>query len=186
MCAGRASTRICRCTSPRRICKVVSESELSGELCVTGDTLFSEYSCNPEATSAAFDSDGFFKTGDIVTQDGSPSYFKILGRNSVDIIKSDGVKLSALEIENAILEHPLVKECTVIGIPNEVYDETVTAVISLETSSQQIQESDLKEFCTEHLAPYKIPRCIVFMQEIPRNSMGKVNKKQLAELIVSM
>lgn len=87
-----------------------------------GDTVFSHYWDNAAATAAAFDSNGFFRTGDTIALDaGSPPYFKILGRSSVDIIKSGGFKLSALQIEDALLRCPGVKEVAVVGLPDDTY-----------------------------------------------------------------
>lgn len=181
--------------------------------------------------------------------EGQPPYYKILGRTSVDIIKSGGFKLSALEIENALLKHPAVHECAVVGLPDSTYGEVVAAIVvfkheglhlervpspagtstststntateaaapstcsefraadedpangtlgsSREIGQQAILESTfntaaagksgndtdgraLAAFCGQYLAPYQLPRLFKFVEAIPRNAMGKVNKKQL-------
>ena len=95
-----------------------------------GDTLFKEYWNRPDATADAFDADGWFKTGDTAASEGSPPYWRILGRTSVDIIKSGGYKISALEIENALLTHPAVNECAVVGVEDEVQGQIVAAILT--------------------------------------------------------
>ncbi|KAI0244153.1 hypothetical protein L0F63_000915 [Massospora cicadina] len=99
-----------------------------GELQIRGPSLFKEYWNRPEATKEAFTEDGWFKTGDtaIRTSDG---FFKILGRSSVDILKTNGYKVSALEVEKEILAHPEVLECAVVGVPDPQYGEKVTALL---------------------------------------------------------
>lgn len=101
------------------------ESGLSGELQVRGPHLFQGYLNRPDVTEKEFASDGsgFFKTGDIVMYDKDKRSFKILGRASVDIIKNGGHKLSALEIERDLLEHPLIAELAVLGIPDDTWGE---------------------------------------------------------------
>lgn len=158
--------------------KVSSE----GELLVGGETLFAEYWMRQGTMSDSFDSEGFFKTGDIVELDGTPPSFKILGRISVDILKSGGNKISALEIENVILEHPSIKECSVIGLPDATYGQIVTAVVSLKMTP--FNENDLIEFCRSQLASYKVPKKVIVLDTIPRNTMGKVNKKELIEYVL--
>eukprot|EP00210_Caulerpa_lentillifera_P004916 g4692.t1 len=160
--------------------KLKSDSESVAELLVKGDSLFKEYWNLPNATKESFDEDGYFKTGDIVTVSGSPPYFKILGRASVDIIKCGGYKLSALEIENAILGDNRIKECGVLGIPDETHGEIPVAFIST-VDSAQLTASEVLANCTSILAKYKIPRKVVFVENLPRNAMGKINKVQMKE-----
>lgn len=101
-----------------------------GELLVKGDNLFKEYWGKPEATAEAFDSEGWFKTGDTAASKGSPPYWRILGRTSVDIIKSGGYKISALDIENKLLEHPDIAECAVVGLDDETQGQIIAAIIA--------------------------------------------------------
>jgi len=109
-----------------------------GELLVKGDILFKEYWHRPEATVEAFDQDGWFKTGDTAATQGEPPYWKILGRSSVDIIKSGGYKISALEVENALLTHPAVNECAVVGIEDEVQGQIVAAVVACHSDAEEV------------------------------------------------
>lgn len=155
------------------------------ELLVKGKSVFKGYWNNPKATAAAFDEDGWFKTGDTVIVDGEPPYYQILGRTSVDIIKSGGHKLSALEIESSVLENPEVQECAVIGVPDDVYGERVIAVAAMKNIHQSGGEQQIIDFCTDRLARYKVPRQVWLVDSIPRNAMGKVNKLELVKAFLA-
>ena len=161
-----------------------------GELLVKGPNLFSEYWGRPDATKEAFTDDGWFKTGDsadVVALDPSeastsPSLcYTILGRMSVDIIKSAGYKLSALMIENVILEHPGVAEVAVVGVPDDVYGEIVVALVARKEGHEGLSQGDLTAFCRERLAAYQAPKRWHFVDALPRNAMGKLNKKDLVK-----
>ena len=89
-----------------------------GEIQVKGDNVFLEYWNQPEATRLAFTPDGWFKTGDVAVEE--EGYYRILGRNSIDIIKSGGYKISALEIEEVLRTHPSIRDCAVVGVPGRV------------------------------------------------------------------
>ena len=144
-----------------------------GELAIRSPTVFREYWGDPEATSAAF-SDGWFLTGDIaVFEDGA---YRILGRDSIDIIKSGGYKLSALEIEAILLEHPSVSEAAVIGITDDEWGEIVAAAIVLD---KPIEEAALIAWSREKMSGYKVPRKWVVTDALPRNALGKVTKPAL-------
>lgn len=109
--------------------KVVTKEGESGELRIKGPSVFKEYWNKKEATQGTFDKEGWFKTGDIATViDG---YYKILGRASVDIIKSAGYKISALDIERDLLEHPSIQECAVVGVEDIDMGQLITALIVL-------------------------------------------------------
>ncbi|DBA68150.1 TPA: hypothetical protein ACH3X2_013918 [Trebouxia sp. C0005] len=150
-----------------------------GELLVKGDNLFKEYWRRPEATAEAFDQDGWFKTGDTAATQGDPPYWKILGRSSVDIIKSGGYKISALETENALLTHPAVKECAVVGVEDEVQGQIVAAVVACHANAEEVSLIGLQKYAADHLPPYQIPKILQLTDQIPRNAMGKINKKAL-------
>ncbi len=153
----------------------IDQEELPGELCVRGPTLFAEYWNRPEATEEAF-VDGWFRTGDVaMIRNG---YYCILGRLSTDIIKSGGYKISALEIESALMEHPAVAECAVVGIGDELWGEKVAAAIVLRSHTSLTAEA-LREWCRQRLSPYKVPKAVRFFGQLPRNSMGKVTKSQV-------
>ncbi len=154
--------------------KVVNVGD-SGEIQVKGPNVFDEYWNKPEATAGSFTEDGWFRTGDIaLMNEGS---YRILGRNSVDIIKSGGYKISALEIEEVLRRHPKIKDCGVIGIPDEEWGEVVAA--SLVLAGENIDFEALKNWLREQLPAYKTPRKFIVQDDLPRNAMGKVTKKAL-------
>jgi malonyl-CoA/methylmalonyl-CoA synthetase len=153
-------------------CESVTEDKASGEIQVRGPNVFQEYWNRPDATSDSF-IDGWFKTGDMaVIEDG---YYRIMGRSSVDIIKSGGYKLSALEIEASLLDHPAITQCAVVGIPDETWGETVAAAVVLQ-EDQQLDLEALQSWCKDRISSYKIPRELLVVDALPRNAMGKVTK----------
>lgn len=161
----------------------------TGELWIRGPSVFVGYYRRDAETQSAFvpAADGgqpWFRTGDTVTReaslDGTP--FKILGRTSVDILKSGGYKLSALEIEEVLRRHDAVDDCAVVGVPDEAWGERVVACV---TAHREITEDALRAFVREHLAPYKVPKQVLFFRELPRNALGKVVKPELAKLVGS-
>ncbi len=144
-----------------------------GEILVRGKNVFREYWNKPEATKEAF-IDGWFKTGDVaVIEDG---YYRIMGRNSTDIIKSGGYKISALEIEEVLRTHPDILDCAVVGLEDEEWGEVVAAVLVVK---QDISIQILKEWLKEELPAYKIPRNYKALNDLPRNAMGKVIKAEV-------
>jgi len=151
-----------------------------GELEVQSAQVFQEYWQRPEETAKAF-RDGWFLTGDVaIREDG---YYRLLGRRSVDLIKSAGYKLSALEIEEAIREHPDVADCAVVGLADADLGEKVAALIVCRET-----EPDPDQFRTwlkTRLAAYKVPRVIAFADELPRNAMGKVTKTAVRDVLRS-
>ncbi|XDV17335.1 hypothetical protein PO909_023214 [Leuciscus waleckii] len=102
----------------------------------------------------------------------------ILGRTSVDIIKSGGYKISALDVERHLLAHPDITDVAVIGAPDAVWGQKVTAVVQLR-NGKTMSLSMLKAWAREHMASYTIPSGLILVENIPRNQMGKVNKKEL-------
>lgn len=152
--------------------------ETSGEIEVQGPSVFREYWRRPEATQQAFRA-GWFRTGDIaVLENGS---YRILGRASVDIIKSGGYKLSALEIEEAFREHPHIVECAVVGLPDEEWGERVGLAV-VPAAGWQPALTELREWGAGRLARYKLPTRLLLLPELPRNAMGKVTKPELVRL----
>lgn len=151
----------------------------AGEILVKGDTVFSEYWRRPEATKESFTAAGWFRTGDVaVREDG---YIRIMGRNSVDIIKSGGYKISALEIEEVLRSNPVVKDCAVIGIENEEWGEIVAAAI-VEEQNGVADILKLNLWMRERMPAYRVPRKYMIVKELPRNAMGKVTKNELKKL----
>ncbi|XP_064779277.1 malonate--CoA ligase ACSF3, mitochondrial isoform X2 [Oncorhynchus masou masou] len=147
-----------------------------GELMVRGDQVFTEYWNKPEATRESFTEDGWFKTGDTAVY--KNGVYWIMGRTSVDIIKSGGYKISALEVERHLLAHPDITDVAVIGARDATWGQKVTAVVQLKRG-RSMTLSELKTWAREHMAPYTIPTGLVLVEEMPRNQMGKVNKKDL-------
>ena len=145
--------------------------------------MFAGYLGNEEATARAF-RDGWFLTGDTATVDDEGAV-KILGRTSVDILKSGGYKLSALEIEEALREHPAVSEAAVVGVPDEAWGQRVEAAVVLR-AGQPATPDEVLTFCRTRLAPYKVPRRLVVMDELPRNLMGKVVKADLERRLAAL
>jgi malonyl-CoA/methylmalonyl-CoA synthetase len=152
---------------------------ISGEIQVKGPNVFKEYWKKPSETEGSF-IDGWFKTGDIaVFEKGS---YKILGRNSVDIIKSGGYKISTLEIEEVLRKHSAIEDCAVVGIPDEEWGEIIGA--SLIMTRDQETTTAIKEWLKDKLPGYKIPRKYLIQTDLPRNVMGKVTKKELQKLFI--
>jgi malonyl-CoA/methylmalonyl-CoA synthetase len=119
-------------------------------------------------------------TADTVTVAGE-TYYRILGRLSVDIIKHGGYKISALRIESVLLEHPNVKSVAVMGMPDELYGEIVACVCEKEPETD-LTFSELLSWASGRLPVYELPRDMLIVETMPRNSMGKVNKVELREL----
>jgi len=149
-----------------------------GEIEVRGPAVFLEYWGRPDATRDSF-RDGWFRTGDVaVLEDGA---YRILGRSSVDIIKTGGYKVSALEIEEVLRTHPDVVECAVVGVEDPEWGERVAVAVELRTGGSLDLET-LKGWSRDRLAPYKIPRALKVVAALPRNAMGKVTKSDVAAL----
>ena len=145
-----------------------------GEIQVKGDNVFLEYWRKPEATAKEFTDDGFFKTGDIAISDQSQQgAFFIQGRASVDIIKSGGYKISALDVERELLSLSVIDEAAVVGLDDEEWGQRVAAVVTLTNSSKELKLKDLRNMLRKNMAPYKIPTILKVVDEIPRNKMGK-------------
>jgi malonyl-CoA/methylmalonyl-CoA synthetase len=151
---------------------------IPGEIQVKSPGVFLEYWQNPQATAKAF-RDGWFCTGDTaVVENGN---YRILGRMSVDIIKTGGYKVSALEIEEVLRSHPDIQECAVVGVADIEWGERVCAALILQPERLLTLES-FRIWAKEQLAVYKIPTRILTLEELPRNAMGKVIKPRVVEL----
>jgi malonyl-CoA/methylmalonyl-CoA synthetase len=149
-----------------------------GEIQVRGPGVFREYWQRADETARSF-RDGWFLTGDVAVLE--RGYYRILGRQSVDIIKSGGYKLSALEIEAVLLQHPAILECAVVGLPDPMWGEAV-AVAAVLAAGQSLQLESLRDWCRPHLSHYKIPHRLQAVDQLPRNAMGKVTKPAVREL----
>ncbi len=153
----------------------VSDDETIGEVVVRGPNVFSGYLNRPDATAEAL-RDGWFFTGDIGTR-APDGYWRIVGRRSTDLIKTGGYKVGAGEIEVALLEHPGVREAAVTAEPDDDLGERIVAWVVAE--AEPLEERELIDHVAAELAPHKRPREVRFLDELPRNAMGKVVKAQL-------
>lgn len=152
-----------------------------GEIQVRGPAVFGEYWRRPDATAESFDGP-WFRTGDMaVVEDGN---YRILGRKSVDIIKTGGYKVSALEIEEVLRTHPDISDCAVVGVDDAEWGERVSAAIVLSGGSE-LTLNQLRSWAKELLASYKVPTQLRLFGDLPRNAMGKVTKPRIVELFAS-
>jgi malonyl-CoA/methylmalonyl-CoA synthetase len=149
-----------------------------GEIIISGPNVFLEYWQNPQATAESFTEAGWFSTGDVAVVENG--YYRIMGRMSMDIIKSGGYKISALEIEEVLRTHPAVDDCAVIGMPDEEWGELIVAALVLKETT--FDTHSLQLWLREKMAAYKTPRKYMVLPELPRNAMGKVVKSSLKQL----
>ena len=149
-----------------------------GEIEVRGPSVFAEYWGQPDATRAAF-RDGWFRTGDTAVVENG--VYRILGRTSIDILKTGGHKVSALEIEEALREHPAVAECAVVGVPDPEWGERVAAAVVL-NDGDALDLASFRAWAKELLAAHKVPSRLLVLDALPRNAMGKVTKPALVAL----
>ncbi|GAA2986071.1 acyl-CoA synthetase [Streptomyces fulvorobeus] len=157
---------------------VLEDPAAIGEIQVRGPNLFTGYLNRPDATAAALTEDGWFRTGDMATLD-ADGYVRIVGRKATDLIKSGGYKIGAGEIENALLDHPGVREAAVTGEPDTDLGERIVAwVVAAEPGSPPSAE-DLAAHVTGLLAPHKRPRTVRYLDALPRNDLGKIMKRAL-------
>ncbi|CAF1336230.1 unnamed protein product [Adineta steineri] len=160
---------------------------IEGELLIQSPTLFKEYWRKRNETRATFTIDGsYFKTGDVCRYDPVKNVFSIRGRQSMDIIKRAGYKISALDIERILLEHKNISECSVIGIDDSTLGQKIVAMIVPKSLNNitDLTIDNVRKYSKEYLPNYSLPDSITILDHIPRNAMGKVNKKELARLIV--
>lgn len=151
-----------------------------GEIQVRGPNVFLEYWERPEDTSEAFTDDRWFRTGDTaVIEDGR---YRILGRSSVDILKTGGEKVSALEIEEVLLGHDEVNEVAVVGVDDAEWGQRVVAVV---VADNPVEPDELRQWVGERLAAHKVPKDIHFTDSLPRNALGKTMKPEVVRLLTT-
>ncbi len=155
--------------------EVPHDGETIGRLQIKGPTVFEGYLNRPEATAEAFDDDGWFRTGDVAVIDAGGMH-RIVGRESVDLIKSGGYRIGAGEIETVLLGHPGVKEAAVVGVPDDDLGQRIVAYVVGDAESDT-----LIDFVAKQLSVHKRPREVRIVDSLPRNAMGKVLKKELAQ-----
>jgi malonyl-CoA/methylmalonyl-CoA synthetase len=156
----------------------------AGEIWVRGPSVFAGYVGRDEATQASF-TGAWFRTGDVAVIEAG-GYVRLLGRASVDILKSAGYKLSAVEIEEALRAHGSVDDAAVVGLPDEALGERVVAcVVARPDVAEAGLGAELAAHCRARLAPYKVPRTFVVVGELPRNALGKVQKPELVRRLLA-
>ncbi|MET9803113.1 acyl-CoA synthetase [Streptomyces sp. NPDC006368] len=153
------------------------DGETVGEIQVRGPNLFTGYLNRPDATAAAFDG-AWFRTGDMAVREADGAV-RIVGRKATDLIKSGGYKIGAGEIENALLDHPGVREAAVTGEPDPDLGERIVAWVVPADPARPPSESELADHVAAQLAPHKRPRTVRLLDALPRNDMGKVMKRAL-------
>ncbi|KAK4307084.1 hypothetical protein Pmani_021138 [Petrolisthes manimaculis] len=155
------------------------QEDQPGELLVRGANVFQEYWKKSLATQKEFTHDGWFRTGDTALY--SEGSYRILGRTSVDIIKSGGFKISALEVERGLLAHPDIMDVAVVGVPDLTWGQKVAAVV-VWCGEGELDTVELRTWGKERMPHYQVPSLVVACpSDLPRNNMGKVNKKQLIQ-----
>jgi malonyl-CoA/methylmalonyl-CoA synthetase len=153
-----------------------ADGETMGEVVVRGPNLFSGYLNRPDATAQAV-REGWFHTGDLATRD-PDGYWRIVGRRATDLIKTGGYKVGAGEVEVTLLDHPGVLEVAVTGEADPDLGERIIAWVVADGRRPEL-ERELIDHVAAELAPYKRPREVRFLDELPRNALGKVIKQQL-------
>ena len=156
----------------------IEADDTPGEVEVRGANVFREYWGKPDATREAF-RDGWFRTGDTAVVD--KGSYRLLGRSSVDILKTGGYKVSALEIEEVLRTHPAIAECAVVGVPDEEWGQRVCVGVEVGAGAA-LTRDELIAWAKTRLAPYKVPRDLRVVAALPRNAMGKVVKPEVAKL----
>jgi fatty-acyl-CoA synthase len=149
-----------------------------GELVLKGPSRCSGYWNNPEATRAMLDDEGWFHTGDMVRYD-EEWYFYVVDRKK-DMFISGGENVYPVEIESVLYKHPAVHMCAVIGVPDEKWGEVGKACVVLKPGMTATEE-ELIAFMQQHLARYKVPKSVVFLDSLPMSGMGKILKRELRD-----
>ncbi len=156
-------------------------SDQVGELVLKGPSFCSGYFDNPEATKESIDQEGYFHTGDLAKFD-AEGYFFIVGRKK-DMYISGGENVYPAEIEKALYDHPAVHMCAVVGIPDDHWGEVGVACVVLKPAANA-EESEIIQFLKDRLAVYKVPKKVVFMEELPISGAGKILKKELKTILL--
>ncbi len=147
-----------------------------GEICVRTNKLMKGYWNMPRETAEAFDEDGWFHTRDMGAFD-EDGYLYIMDRKS-DMIISGGFNIYPREVEDVLTAHPAVAEAVVIGVPDDLWGEAVKAMVVLKPG-MRVSAEEIIQFCKDNLASYKKPQSVEFIDEVPKNSVGKVDRRAL-------
>ncbi len=151
-----------------------------GEILLRGGSVMSHYLDNPDATAAVLSSDGWLRTGDLGILDTSGN-LRIVGRTK-DMFIVGGFNTYPAEIENALIQHPAVSEAAVIGVPDERLGEVGMAIV-VKAAGTSVSEAEIISWCRERIANYKVPRYVEFVDQLPLNATGKVQKEALRSLV---
>ncbi|MBV9291746.1 MAG: AMP-binding protein [Frankiales bacterium] len=152
------------------------DDEGMGEVQLSGPTLFSGYLNRPDATTAALTDDGWLRSGDLGRYDDEHG-LRLLGRLATDLVKTGGFKVGAGEVEDALLGHPAVAEAAVTGEPDDDLGERIVAWV---VRADAVTAGELIDHVAAQLAPHKRPRDVRFVEALPRNAMGKIQKSLLS------
>ena len=160
--------------------KTLGDNE-QGELCTRGHVVMLGYYNNPEATHAAIDADGWLHTGDLALRQ-PDGYYRITGRIK-DMICRGGENIYPREIEEFLYTHPAVQDVAIVGVPDPKFVEEVAAWIRLKENARCTEE-EIRQYCKEHLAHYKVPRYVRFVTEFPQTVTGKIQKFRIREQMI--
>jgi len=153
-------------------------TEEPGEIWVRAETAFPRYLDDPETNASAFTSDGWFRTGDVgyLDQEG----FLFLTGRLTELINRGGAKIAPMEVDEVLLAHPSVRAAATFAIPDELLGEDIAAAVIL-VDGREASRRDLRRWLVQRLAPYKVPRRIWFVDDLPRTASGKVQRGVLTE-----
>jgi oxalate---CoA ligase len=151
-----------------------------GEVCIKGENVTQGYLNNPKANAEAFTATGYFRTGDQGYLD-ADGYLHLTGRIK-ELINRGGEKISPLEIDSALLSHPDIIEAVSFAVPDEIYGQEVWAAIVVKKSKEgHVSEDDVKEFVKKKISAFKVPKRVVFTEEMPKTATGKVQRRLIGE-----
>jgi len=153
----------------------------TGELAIKSAGMCAGYYNQPEANAASWDDNGWFRSGDLAVED-EKGLFRIVGR-SKDVIIRGGANVSPREIEEILIQEPRIREASVIGLPDDYYGETVCACV-IAMAGETPTAEEIQAYLKPKIASYKLPSRVVMLEEFPLNSMGKVRKDLLAEIVL--
>ncbi len=171
----------CRVVDPENPTQDVPSGS-AGELLVRGPQVFSGYYGKPEETEAVF-SEGWFRTGDIVTID-EGGFIRIVDRIK-ELIITGGFNVAPTEVENALRQHPQVSDAAVVGLPSDHSGEEVVAAIVVD-QGEDVDVEAIREFVRGVLTPYKVPRRLFVVDELPKSLIGKVLRRQVKEKLLAL
>jgi len=167
----------CRVVEPDTINPVAWDGETSGELQCSGPWIAANY-YNDDRSAESFTSDGWLRTGDVATMD-ADGRVRLVDRTK-DLIKSGGEWISSVDVENELMAHPKIKEAAVVGVPHPRWSERPLACIVVEPG-QSLTKEEVVEFLVPRLAKWQLPDDVVFIDEVPKTSVGKFSKKTLRD-----